>query len=310
MEQTGAANDRQEPGMSGLSAAGLNRAASHVAPGAPPSPSGAALRRALVEVVKRGRLGDATSFARELHIDLSERRRGGALARGRGRAIERTALGVFGGFCLAAAASIALHSNAVEGPATARFGGLDHAAAYTGDIETANIAASPPAADALSAEAVRGLIEARPRRCAAPSAGAGATILGLEPVGGALAGGVLPGGCAEETFYDAARGVFTQRSALASGATLEINGAFRLDDGVLCHLTSGATAHVIGGRSHAAAGQVEAIVEAQLSGLQGGPVCHVFRAPRGGGALVADVFVASGGAPRRRESGPFAMRDD
>ncbi len=296
----------------GLSKPALARAAAKQEPPKTPRPTASALRRALLEVVERGRLADAAGFARELHIDLSEKRRGGALARGRGRMIERAALGVFGGFCLAAAATLALKTDPRETGAASLVAASGSDLVAVGDIATGAIP-FPAESDGslrLSNADMERVLKVLPVRCAPAVAVAETTVLGL-PLGESRdPADALPNGCVEETRYDVSRGVFTQRAALSGGAFYEINGAVRLENGALCHLTAGATVHIVGrGVAPEHARAATDIVQSRITELAGRPVCHSFRLTRPGELVfVADVVVPGSPTGESGATEPFTMR--
>lgn len=286
------------------------------------------MRSALLEVVERGKLGDAEDFARELHIDLDQEQRGGAptaqrarLAEKRGRTIERSVLGVFAAFCVTAAATLAFNQPSAELPVGAEAAApvalagapYERDGSYeTGSIGLADAVQFPSVWGRVSETELADLLEARPVRCATAGASAEISLLGLDFADLTSARAALPSGCVEETRYDLAHGAFRQRSALSEGVYLEIDGAFSLENGALCYLTSGVSAHVIGaGVSPERAHSVIARVEAQLTRLRGRSVCHSFRrADAAGDSYIADIATQGRASADTVASAPFVMRSE
>lgn len=292
-----------EPAPQGLSVEALTRSAARNAEPSRARPSAEALREALKEVAARGKLGDAAAFGRDLRISLEPPPRSGAtIGRRRSRMIERSVLGAFAGFCLAAAATMGLgpaSSPRQTPPSLAETTLQDRGLYATGSLPGSAAGFAP---DRLSQAEMAALLGERPIRCAASAP----TLLGLRLAARPVS--APEGACAEAVRYDLARGVFVQRTAVSNGAYAEINGAFSLEDGVLCHLTAGATAHALGsGRDLGQARQAAERFNRGLDELAGAPVCHAFKPADGAaGRFVAEI--ATAGPVESDATAPFQMR--
>ncbi|MCI4666172.1 MAG: hypothetical protein MRY74_15780 [Neomegalonema sp.] len=281
-------------------------------------PSPEALRKALAEVATRGKFSDLSEFARDLRIDLDDRRRGvrAALSAGRGRAIERAALGIFAGLCIAAAFVLAadrrtIAPDVVIGPKAIAL------AEAEGDFSTRGLAsplAPPPAvriqtmrADHLDHRELTVLLEAKPVKCVAPASGRQSSALGLNlPV---VLASAPSSACAEEVRYDVAHGSFTLRAWLASGVLLEINGAFAVENGAICHRIGGMTAHTFSDDA-AAAKRYGELADRAIETAKGAKLCHRYRPADKSkpGGYVADHLGAAGATKLAQAPAPFEMR--
>lgn len=179
-----------------------------------------------------------------------------------------------------------------------------------GQIATASI--SPY----LSDESLAALLRRRPVQCvldAPPPAVEAAGVRILGPVEAAVLQGAANAatGCAEVTVYRTETAMLT-RHVSKRGSMVEINTAFRVKDGALCHQSRGAGALALDsslGVAEAAA--LEAAASSPYAALGGAEVCYRLQ-PLGQGVhgplFRADAYVRGVFAESFSDRRPFVMR--